>query len=355
VRSGSWNGTADAVFRGGGVQGLALIGALEGFASHERWPFDSWINVAGTSAGAVLACYIAYDRRPGVGRRMLDVLDPERLGSFGDFPYGRKYVGGLPRLFARRGMASGRSFEAWLDGVLEHSTFDLVRPDDGTDDWTRARLKLIACDATNRRLLVLPEDLPRYRLPGSRAPIDPASFPIAKAVRMSTSIPFIFEPVELERITDDAGGRVPPTPASIVDGGILSNFPVWLFDTPEPRRPTFGFTIDGGAVVGAGFARIGRSLPWPLRFGLDILHTAQDAWDARFVSRSTSVRTVTVSATVRNPDGTPYAVRSTEFDVSDAAQAQLIENGRAAATRFLDAFDPAAHVNTFNAHVPMID
>jgi hypothetical protein len=42
----------------------------------------------------------------------------------------------------------------------------------------------------------------------------------------------------------------------IIDGGTLSNFPVWLFDVDpaegagEPKRLTFGFTLRGGRGVG---------------------------------------------------------------------------------------------------------
>src|SRR5437660_1398628 len=55
----------------------------------------------------------------------------------------------------------------------------------------------------------------------------------AGAVRMSMSIPVFFKPVR-------RGGH------EIVDGGILSNFPVWLFDAPAgvaPRFPTFGLLL----------------------------------------------------------------------------------------------------------------
>ncbi|MED4514161.1 patatin-like phospholipase family protein, partial [Bacillus cereus] len=60
-------------------------------------------------------------------------------------------------------------------------------------------------------------------------------FSIAKAVRMSSTIPFFFEPVKW---------RTPKwkQPCYMVDGGILSNYPIWIFDSPTtPRWPTFGF------------------------------------------------------------------------------------------------------------------
>ena len=124
---------------------------------------------------------------------------------------------------------------------------------------------------TNRVLLVLPDDLPLYRLPGETTAIDPDDFPIADAARMSMSIPYFFEPVLARPRPGDGAGRrrrrrarrrAARRPArrgqartqavaqaakaatyreltaeerrrsvsTIVDGGTLSNFPVWLFD-----------------------------------------------------------------------------------------------------------------------------
>lgn len=47
------------MFRGGGVKGIALAGALEGLADHPTKPVRRWVNVAGASAGAIIACYLA--------------------------------------------------------------------------------------------------------------------------------------------------------------------------------------------------------------------------------------------------------------------------------------------------------
>src|SRR5207248_2889388 len=78
---------------------------------------------------------------------------------------------------------------------LEGKTFAAVKAPNGVD----YRLKLIAADVTNRALLVLPDDLRRYRHRGEAAPIDPDEFEIADAARMSMSIPYFFIPVDLVR------------------------------------------------------------------------------------------------------------------------------------------------------------
>jgi NTE family protein len=372
-----WIEEADGVFRGGGVKGLGLAGALLGFAEHPEKPVKRWVNVAGASAGAIIACYLA------AGHDAEDIaalMTRTRFGNFQDFPPPGKFLGGGINLVRKHGLARGEAFRRWFGDELEHKTFAAVK----TDDGFRYRLKLIACDVTNRALLVLPDDLGRYRRLGEKEAIDPDTFALADAVRMSMSIPYFFEPVVLVRDrvhVEDAGGtdglrskqpadrlevehaneaaryfgvaeatwrelsdkELELQQAVIVDGGTLSNFPVWLFDVDSPveklSRPTFGFTLTGGKGVGAGFNAFVQHLPWAGRFGFDIFHTAQEAWDTRFVSHSTRVRTVAVDA---------GSVGTTQFDLSAADQQMLLQNGRDAAKRFLDRFDLTDYENTFH-------
>ncbi len=46
-------------------------------------------------------------------------------------------------------------------------------------------------------MLVLPESLGNYRPEQGLPVIDPETFPIVDAVRMSMSIPYFFQPIEL--------------------------------------------------------------------------------------------------------------------------------------------------------------
>lgn len=322
-----WIDEADGVFRGGGVKGLGLAGALLGFAEHEIKPVTKWVNVAGASAGAIIASYLATGHD---AKGMTALLKETHFAAFQDFPPPGKVIGGGLNLIRRHGLARGKAFRNWFSEKLGGKTFAAVKTPDGAD----SRLKLIACDVTNHLLLVLPDDLSKYSRPGSAAPIDPDGFEIADAARMSMSIPYFFEPIEL---VHRATGKI----AVIVDGGTLSNFPVWIFDVAQgvPRRPTFGFTLTGGQGVGAGFNRAVRMTPWGVRFAFDIFHTAQEAWDERFVSHSTRVRTLAVDA---------GNVGTTQFNLSSELQDMLIANGRSAARAFLDKFELADYMNTFH-------
>ena len=68
--------------------------------------------------------------------------------------------------------------------------------------------------------------------------LDPDEQSVADAVRASMSIPFFFRPVTLT----SAAGRT----STLVDGGLLSNFPIDSLDRRDgktPRWPSFGVTV----------------------------------------------------------------------------------------------------------------
>jgi len=99
----------------------------------------------------------------------------------------------------------------------------------------------MATDVTNGRLLRLPWDYSLFHL-------DPDEQVVADAVRMSLSIPFYFTPCTL---TDPVVG----TTATIVDGGVLSNFPIEIFDRTDGQRsrwPTFGVRLLPDLPAGLG-------------------------------------------------------------------------------------------------------
>jgi hypothetical protein len=79
-------------------------------------------------------------------------------------------------------------------------------------------------------------------------------------------------------------------------------------------------------------------MPWAVRFGFDIFHTSQEAWDKRFVSHSTRVRTIAVDA---------GNVATTQFNLTQADQDMLIDNGKAATAAFLSTFTLEGYENTY--------
>jgi NTE family protein len=316
---------ADGVFQGGGVKGLALAGALTEFADAKLHPdryVSEWIQLAGTSAGAIVAAYLACGHSAGDTAALIATTD---FQQFEDWGPGGEIVGGAVNLARHHGLAHGKVFRDWFADQIADKTFG--------DIASAGRvLKLIATDITRREMLVLPDSLSAYCLAKGGEPIDPSSFPVANAVRMSMSIPYFFQPVEL--INHETGAT-----STIVDGGVLSNFPVWIFDVAErdPKRPTFGFKLVGGRTAGSGFSKVIEAFGWPVEMGVDIFHTTTDAWDKYWVSHATYVRTCTISA---------GDVGTTEFKLSDERKQWLLKSGEEAARAFLKRWNPAEYVNS---------
>src|SRR5580692_11148679 len=154
---------ADGVFQGGGVRGLALAGALLGFAEHDRVAVRRWVSMAGTSVGAMIAAYIATGHGPDDLESALHRMPADK---FTDWGHGGKIAGGAWNLARHHGLARGEFFREWLDEQLEGATFASVRSEENLSDKTGDpyRLRLIAADITQRRLLVLPADLAHYRM-----------------------------------------------------------------------------------------------------------------------------------------------------------------------------------------------
>jgi NTE family protein len=315
---------ADGVFQGGGVKGLGLVGALEAFADQSQFPdkyVDNWVNLAGTSAGAIVAAYLA------CGHSVQDTVQLVKttpFASFQDWGPGGKLIGGALNLARHHGLCHGQVFHDWFRREVDGQTFGQVKA-------AGRMLKLIATDITRQEMLVLPDSLSAYKLPGASGPIDPDAFEVADAVRMSMSIPYFFQPIELVHWQTNVT-------STIVDGGVLSNFPVWIFDVEDhdPTRPTFGFKLTGGRSAGASFAGITHALGWPVEMGADIFHTTCEAWDNFWVAHSTYVRTCAISA---------GDIGTTDFNLTPQQQTWLLDSGKSAGEVFLTGWDPTQYVN----------
>jgi NTE family protein len=217
----------DGVFEGGGVKGIALIGAASVVEEHGY----VWENLAGTSAGAIVATllaagYSAADLHPILNN--IDFKKFEDTSMIGGVPvFGPQY-----EIFRHLGLYRGDYFLNLMRDLLAAKgkrTFrDLIVPD-VTDPRYRFKVQVIASDISRGQMLILPGDIRAYG-------IEPEDLEIALAVRMSMSIPYFFQPIPLKTTLGET--------CYIVDGGLLSNFPIELFDVPGvPEWPTFGFCL----------------------------------------------------------------------------------------------------------------
>ncbi|MBA2463718.1 MAG: patatin-like phospholipase family protein, partial [Nocardioidaceae bacterium] len=231
---------ADLVLEGGGVKGVALVGVVDSLVeAGYRFP-----RVAGTSAGAVVAAVLAGLLKAGEDlSRLEDVALSLSYRRFRDRGFSGELLGPLGfladgfSLLLADGVYKGDYLSGWLEGVLSdlgvHTFGDLRTDDPGGDGAIHHSYALVvtASDLSRRRLVRFPWDFVDYGL-------DPDEQPVADAVRASSSIPYFFEPVSL---------RGPRGTSTLVDGGLLSNYPIGIFDRMDenpPRWPTLGVRLD---------------------------------------------------------------------------------------------------------------
>src|SRR5262245_40254378 len=311
---------ADAVFEGGGVKGIGLVGALEVM---EAQGFQ-WRMVAGTSAGAIVAALVAAGYKANELRQILESLDYRKFKDEG-FIDRVPILGQAASLLFEKGLYEGEYFEDWIRGLLAQKnvkTFGDLPAANGS--LYPHRLQVLVSDITESRILVLPSGLGHSGIHGN-------SYDVARAVRMSMSIPFFFEPVV-------HNGHY------FVDGGMLSNFPVWLFDRqppapgapePPPQHPTFGFKLvepDDGAP---------NEIDSIIDFVKALVTTMLESHDKKHVEDADFLRTIAIPT---------VGVRTTEFSLAAQKRTRLYESGKAAAQAFLQGWDEQDYIR--RARVP---
>lgn len=317
--------TADLVLEGGGVKGIALVGAIDALV-RAGYRFQ---RVAGTSAGAIVGSVLAALQQRGEDlSRLEDIALTLDYSRFKDRGFPGNVLGPLGFLtdgfsvLLEDGVFEGDYLSGWLEGVLGdlgvHTFGDLRVEDPGGDGLIHHDYALVvtASDISRKRLLRLPWDYPAYGL-------EPDEQSVAGAVRASSSIPFFFEPVKLK------GARGTST---VVDGGLLSNYPIDIFDRLDenpPRWPTLGVRLDA-----LGFGEEPAHLSpvrGPVAMGVALIETAIEACQAAHVldpcnvSRSVYVDTGGTSAT--------------DFSLSHTQQSRLLDAGREAGQGFLESWD----------------
>jgi NTE family protein len=285
----------DGVFSGGGIKGLALIGAYQAL-EEKGYKFK---RLAGTSAGAVIAAFIAAGYS---SRELLKIMDDIEISELLD----SNAIISLPiikwfRVYYRLGLYKGVALESWVEEKLKARgiyTFADLPPQS---------LRVIASDLSNGRLLVLPDDLEKYG-------IAKETFPVARAIRMSASLPYFFEPVKLRSLEGIS---------FMVDGGVLSNFPMWLFDRENVKkvRPVIGVKLSHD-LVGKPKKQIKNAIDMYEA----LFTTMKDAHDSRYISRKLEKNIIFIPT---------EGVLTTEFGLTPEKRAELIQYGKSKAEAFL--------------------
>jgi NTE family protein len=275
-----------AIFEGGGAKGLAHVGAIA--AAQELGV--KFVGVAGASAGAIVASLIAvgykatalYDpaNRTGLlSGALTDLFGPGKWDEWKQFSVAleNKLSTATPLSAWFGAPFFYRDWKKPITGLLtEFGFLDTAPLELAIDQWLRGGL--ISVPVAQERLLFKdldPTKVPPLRIIASdidgQAPIvfsreKTPDIPVARAICASIAIPFFLRPVTLE---------IDGVRRTLVDGGLVSNFPVWIFDDARRKRSeptaTIGFRLS--EVTDAPI----DSQSSPIRFARALLETALNA------------------------------------------------------------------------------
>lgn len=329
----------DLVLSGGGVKGVGLVGAaLAVMDAGYTVKRVSGVS-AGSLVGSILAAASNGDQMTTAEIKELALTLPyakfRDAGPIGHVPV----LGQTWGLVRDNGIYRGDFAHDWVRSQLKNlgvTTFgDLALPDKQIREERRYRLAVTVTDITTGQLVRLPWDYRRvYGL-------DPDEQVVADAVRASMSIPFYFRPVTLT----SADGLT----STLVDGGVLSNFPIDSFDRLDgkpPRWPTFGVTVlpnlpegNDQVIPGVGALR----LLGPPSVLLEQLITTM------FVGRDqTYLNQPWVSARAIRVDST--AVNFLDFGITRRDAEALYRKGYQAAEEFLSTWNWVKYLERFRQY-----
>ncbi len=376
----------DLVFEGGGAKGMVFVGAMQEFEARGH----TYKRLLGTSAGAITAATLAagYDSvemqaalvekddngkpvfaqfmgippgiapemvRDSVTRQLLRQIDlplvPEMIENRLD-DWLATAIATNPKLrgvfsfLEYGGWFSADHFVTWMQHRLDTGSFrGQPRRFSGLtlEEFHRRTgvdLSLIASDTTGERMLVL-----NHRT----AP----DVPVVWAVRMSMSIPLLWQSVVWKSEWGSYLGN-DLADHEIVDGGLLSNFPIELFVSQDPTVKSVMGEETGGSVLGM---LIDETLPvegvaeqalMPGSFRLSELRTVQrlaGLMNTALTAHDKMVIDAFERLVARMP---ARGFGTTEFDMSDEKRECLVRAGRSALTDYFArrardgvSFDPA--------------
>lgn len=225
------------VFEGGGVLGIAYLGVLEFL--YNQGILQNIKRTAGASSGAITACITSFSLPFNEMKQMADTLDYKNIPQKSDdndlkeIPIVVKReiekifgdIDCLYRLIKNYGWYSSEYFYEWIQEQIA-SQFNSSKklPPYTFEDFKNSSihkrqrsfldLYIIGTDiSTNSSRIFCYETTPNME--------------VAKAVRISMSIPLFFESIEVNVGKTNEN----PLPHIFSDGGVMRNYPINLFDS----------------------------------------------------------------------------------------------------------------------------
>jgi NTE family protein len=317
------------VFEGGGVKGIAYVGAMKVLEKENI--INNIKRVGGTSAGSINAVLFAAGFS---NQQTLNVLKNLDFNDFKDDSWG--VLRDMKRLKDEYGWYRGDFFREWIGDLLKKKTGSSNITFKALQEHTGKDLYVYASNvSTNYGEIYSPEHTPRMR--------------VVDAVRRSMSIPLFFRAVRDDR--EDV----------FVDGGVINNYPVKIFDREKyledgnliripkyyedenallsvksPKsssyiynKETLGFRLDSGKEIGVfrdGQEPRHNEIDHFLDYTMQLIKTVLAVQDSQHLHDDDWHRTVYIDT---------LGVGTTDFDLSDTRKMELVASGKKAAEDYL--------------------
>lgn len=361
----------DIVFEGGGAKGTAFVGALEVLAAaghqHRR--------LIGTSAGAITATLLGAgyssaellsavnEKVPVIGEPIFTTfMDAPELTDFSPAVIANSETVDLLKrahvptivedgvvksllsvdlyreLFSFiecGGFYAGDAFLSWFRKKLQAKNMD---PDITWKDFaaqTQSDVSVVTSDVDEQEMVVLNS----RTAPGA---------PVAMSVRMSMSIPFVWQEIVWNPSWGMYRGR-DKSNHRFVDGGVLSNFPIHLIADSDPEILKIMGTTDPNGAGNLGLLldeKIQVAGAGPSNTRRPRLRTADRVTllvDAMMGSSDADAIRNYPNAVCHIPVG---GYGTTEFRMSEARMNALIDSGRNAMRQYLAQLSTPAKTTT---------
>lgn len=324
------------VFEGGGVKGIAYLGALD--VLEQKGVLQNIERIGGTSAGAINAVLLGLNYSTDEVR---DIIWSLNFNNFMDNSWG--VLRDMKRLKDQFGWYKGDYFRNWIAQLIKAKT--------GNSESTFADIEALKVKKNFRSMYFMGTNLSTGFSEIFSAEHTPSTC-IADAVRISMSIPLFFAAKRSVR------GDL------YVDGGVLDNFPIKLFDRKKyidsnryictdyycklndqffnPDRTesdfvfnqeTLGFRLDSKEEI-ATFrdhaAPPVREIDNFFDYTWALVNTLLEAQQSYHLHSDDWERTIYIDT---------LGVKTTDFDLKDTQKNALIKSGIKGATAYFDWYD----------------
>jgi len=229
------------VFEGAGIRGIAYSGVIKqlevsGILSHIQ-------KAGGTSAGAITALMVSLGYSSD---EIYTIISDTQFRKFNDGQF--IFFGGFSRLNRKFGWYKGNKANQWIEKIIKQKTQNQNITFKELQDQGYKQLYITATCMNKQKLLIFSsENYPDMK--------------VKDAIRISMSIPLYFEAVFIDSVGKMYKKYKPEKNMDVVvDGGIIGNFPIFMFDsitTDEfnntiriPDYKTLGIRIDSEAQIG---------------------------------------------------------------------------------------------------------